>query len=138
MAGQRGRDIEIKVGDGGDPQTFMSVAGIRARTISLGAGAVECTTAESPSAWRRLLARAGTKRVEVAGSGAFKDAASDARLRAIFFAREAATFELVIPDFGKLRGPFAITELTYGGAHDGEATFSVRLASAGVIEFSAI
>ena len=39
--------------------------------------------------------------------------------------------------FGVLRGPFVIVELTYGGEYDGEATFSVRLASAGLVTFDA-
>lgn len=137
MAGQRGRDVLIKVGDGGEPETFATVAGIRAKTIALSAGVVDATTAESPEAWRELIAGAGTKRADVSGAGVFKDAASDERMRAIYFAGEAASFQLVIPDFGTLEGPFVVSELSYGGEHDGEATFAVKLASAGVIAFEA-
>lgn len=72
MAGQRGRDVLIMISDGGAPETFVSVAGIRARTISLSAGLIDGTTAQSPQAWRELIAGAGTKRAEVAGSGVFK------------------------------------------------------------------
>ena len=135
MAGQRGRDVLISIGDGDDPEAFFDVAGIRARTISLTAGLVEATTAQSPDGWREVIAGAGVKRAEVAGSGVFKDAMSDALMRAAYFAGDVSNFELVIPGFGTLRGPFAITELTYGGEHDGEATFSIRLASAGLVTF---
>ena len=138
MAGQRGRDVLIKIGDGGAPESFITVAGIRARTISLSAGLVDATTAESAEAWRELIAGAGTKRAEVAGSGVFKDAASDELLRAAYFAGEAASFELIVPGFGALRGPFVLAELSYGGEHEGEAAFSVRLASAGAIFFEAV
>ena len=137
MAGQRGRDVLIKIGDGGAPETFATVAGIRARTISLSAQPVDATTATSPQAWRELIAGAGTKRIEVAGSGAFKDAASDERIRVAYFTGETARFQLVVADFGVLEGPFAVAELTYAGEHDGEAMFSIRLASAGVISFEA-
>jgi len=137
MAGQRGRDVLIKIGDGGAPEAFATVAGIRARTISLSAQLVDATTATSPQAWRELIAGAGTKRIEVAGSGAFKDAASDERIRAAYFAGEAAQFQLVVADFGVLAGPFAVAELTYAGEQDGEAMFSIRLASAGAISFEA-
>ena len=137
MAGQRGRDVLISIGDGDQPEAFVLVAGIRARTINLTAGLIEATTAQSAQAWREVIAGAGVKRAEVAGSGAFKDAESDALMRAAFFAGRASTFELVIPDFGVLRGPFVISELTYGGEHDGEATFAIRLASAGVVTFEA-
>lgn len=138
MGGQRGRDVLVKIGDGGEPEAFVAVAGMRARTISLSTRLVEATTAQSPEAWRELIANAGTKRIEIAGSGVFRDAASDARLRAAYFAGEAPVFQLVIADFGILAGPFAIGELAYAGEHDAEAVFSIRLASAGVISFEAI
>ncbi|RYG30520.1 MAG: phage major tail protein, TP901-1 family [Burkholderiales bacterium] len=135
MAGQRGRDVLIKIGDGGSPETFVSVAGIRARTISLSAGLVDATTAESPLAWRELAAGAGAKRAEVAGSGVFKDAASDARMRVAYFNGEAPRFRLVIPNFGVMEGSFVISELSYSGEHDSEAGFALRLVSAGVVTF---
>jgi TP901-1 family phage major tail protein len=137
MAGQRGRDVLIKVGSGGSPEAFATVAGIRAKTITLQTGLADATSADSAERWRELLAGAGAKRADVAGSGVFKDAASDARLRGLFFAGEAARFELVIAGMGFIRGPFLVSELAYGGAHDGEATFSVRLSSAGVLAFEA-
>lgn len=37
MSGQKGRDVLIKIGDGEDPEVFVTVAGIRAKTISLNA-----------------------------------------------------------------------------------------------------
>ena len=138
MGGQRGRDVLIRIGDGEEPESFVTVAGIRARTISLSARLVDATTAESPVAWRQLIASAGTKRIEVAGAGMFNNAASDARLRAAYFAGEAPTFQLEVAGFGILEGPFAIGELAYAGEHDSEATFSIRLASAGVISFESI
>lgn len=138
MAGQKGRDVLIKIGDGGAPENFVAVAGIRARTISLSAGLVDATTAQSPEAWRELIAGAGTKRAEVAGAGVFKDAASDALMRQVYFSGEAALMQLVIPGFGVMQGPFVVAELSYGGEHDGEAVFSVRLASAGAISFEAV
>lgn len=137
MAGQRGRDVLVRMGDGGDPEAFTTLAGLRAKTISLGAGLVDATTGESPGAWRELLDGAGIRRVEVSGAGVFKDASSDALMRAAYFDGKASSFRLVIPDFGVLDGPFVVAELTYGGAHDGEATFSVRLASAGAVTFEA-
>jgi TP901-1 family phage major tail protein len=137
MAGQKGRDVLIKIGDGGAPENFVTVAGIRARTIALSAGLIDATTAESPDAWRELIAGAGTKRAEVAGSGVFKDAASDALLRHAYFSGKAARMQLVIPGFGMLQGQFVVAELSYGGEHDGEAVFAMRLASAGAISFEA-
>ena len=107
MAGQRGRDVLIKISDGGAPETFVAVAGIRARTISLSASLIDATNALSPQAWRELIAGAGTKRAEVAGSGVFKDAASEHRG---FTAKDlvAVPWDFSVPD--PMTGPEFMTD----------------------------
>ena len=50
-------------------------------------------------------------------------------------ADDVAMMQLLIPGFGVMQGRFVVSELSYGGEHDGEAVFSVRLASAGAISF---
>lgn len=137
MAGQKGRDVLIKIGDGGAPEAFVTVAGVRAKTISLNARSVDGTSGESPDAWRELIAGAGVKSASVSGAGVFKDAASDALIQQSFFEQAVRTFQLVIPDFGVLQGPFLIEALDYSGDHDGEAAFSITLASAGALSFTA-
>lgn len=137
MPAAMGRHLWLKIGDGCEPEEFVVVAGVRARTITLSAGLVEATTAASPGAWRELVAGAGTKRIEVSGTGLFADAASDARMRAAFFAGETPNLRLEVAEFGVISGPFAIAELAYRGEHDSEATFSIRLASAGAVSFEA-
>ena len=44
MSGQKGRDVLIKIGDGEDTEAFVTVAGIRAKTISLNAKTVDGTS----------------------------------------------------------------------------------------------
>jgi len=138
MSGQKGRDVLIKISDGEDPETFGTIAGIRAKTISLNARTVDGTSGESPDAWRELIAGAGVKAASVSGAGVFKDAASDALIQQAFFAQAVRAFQLVIPDFGVLEGPFLIEALDYSGDHDGEAAFAITLASAGALSFTAL
>lgn len=137
MAGQKGRDVLIKIGDGAGAEAFTTVAGIRAKTISLNARAVDATSGESPDAWRELIAGAGVKSASVSGAGVFKDAASDATLQQIFFAQAVRNFQLAIPGFGILQGPFIVESLDYSGDHDGEAAFALTLSSAGALSFTA-
>ncbi len=137
MAAQAGRDLLIKIGDGGSPESFTTVAGLRAATVSLNAKTVDATDADSAQLWRTLVPEAGVKSLAVSGSGVFKDAASDAALRAAFFAAEARTYQLIAPDFGVFEGTFQIAALEYSGRYDGEAQFSLSLASAGPIAFTA-
>lgn len=138
MTAQAGKDILIKIGDGGDPPDFATLAGLRARTISLNARTVDATDADSAGGWRELLPGAGVKSASVSGSGIFRDRAADETARAAFFAGAAKVFQLVIPDFGVLQGPFVIAALEYSGRFDGEAQYALTLASAGEIGFSAL
>ena len=138
MAGQKGRDVLIKIGNGGAPETFATVAGVRAKNISLNARTVDGTSGESASAWRELIAGAGVKSASVSGAGVFKDAASDALLQQTFFSQAVRNFQLVIPDFGVLDGPFLVEALDYSGDHDGEAAFAITLASAGIVSFTVL
>jgi len=136
MAAQRGKDILIKL-DAQGSGDFDTVAGLRATRIALDAAPVDATTAESAGRWRELLAGAGARTVSVSGSGLFKDGASAAALRTVFFDGATPPFELVIPDFGRIAGPFQITRLEYAGDHDDAATFALSLESAGAVTFTA-
>ena len=137
MAAQRGKDILLKIGDGATPEVFVTVAGLRARTISLNARTVDATDCDSAGRWRELLSGAGVKSAAVSGQGVFRDAASDAAIREAFFAQSARTWRLIVPDFGTLQGPFLVAALEYAGEHEGEASFALSLASAGEIAFEA-
>jgi TP901-1 family phage major tail protein len=137
MTAQRGRDLLIKTGDGADPEVFTSVAGLRATTLAFNAQAVDITNADSADAWRELLA-GGVKSATISGSGVFKDAASDAALRTAFFNAAIGNFQIVIPGFGTVTGPFKITALQYDGPYDGEVKLALSLASAGALTFASL
>lgn len=137
MAAQKGKDILLKIGDGASPEVFATVAGLRTRTLSLTARGVDATDSDSPGRWRELLAGAGTRQVSVSGAGIFRDAASDAAIRAVFFNQAARNWRLIVPDFGTLEGPFLVAALEYAGDHEGEATYALTLSSAGEVTFAA-
>ncbi|MEM7662002.1 MAG: phage major tail protein, TP901-1 family [Pseudomonadota bacterium] len=136
MAGQRGRDVLLKIE--GAPDEFTTVAGIRSKTLSFNSGLVDGTHTQSPDAWRELIAGAGVKSARIGGSGVFKDAASDALIRGAFFDGQVLNWQIILPDFGEITGPFMISELTYAGDHNGEATFSITLESAGQMTFGVL
>jgi TP901-1 family phage major tail protein len=136
MAAQKGKDLLLKIDDGAGG--FTTVAGLRTRQLALNAETVDVTNAESAGRWRELLAGAGVRRAGVIGSGVFKDEASDARLRQVFFEGEIRTYQVVVPDFGRIEGPFQITGLEYRGDHAGEVTFEMSFESAGQLTFTAI
>ncbi|HUN12605.1 MAG TPA: phage major tail protein, TP901-1 family [Rhabdaerophilum sp.] len=135
MAAQRGKDILLKLDDG--TGTFVSVAGLRTRKFALNAEAVDVTHSESAGRWRELLDGAGVRRASVTGAGIFCDAQSDALVRQVFFDGLVRSWQLVLPDFGTIAGPFQVTALEYRGEHAGEMTFDLTLESAGALAFTA-
>ena len=137
MAVQNGKDLLVKI-DLTGIGNFQTVAGLRATRISFNAESVDVTSLESQGGWRELLAGAGVKSASISGSGIFRDEASDERARQIFFDGETPPFQVVIPDFGTVEGPFQVTAIEYAGSHDGEATYELSLASAGLLTFTAL
>lgn len=136
MTAQKGKDLLLKVdSDGGG--TFVTVGGLRARSLAFNAATVDATDQESAGRWRELLAGAGLKSARLSGSGIFKDAASDETLRQYFFDGTVRDWQVIVPDFGTVEGPFQIVTLEYGGRHDGELSFELGLESAGALAFTA-
>jgi TP901-1 family phage major tail protein len=136
MAAQKGKDLLLKISDGAG--AFVTVAGLRTRRIALNADTVDVTDAESAGQWRELLGGAGVRRASVSGTGIFKDQASDALLRQVFFDGLTRDWQIVIPGLGILTGPFQISNLDYRGEHTAELTFDLSLDSAGALNFTAV
>lgn len=137
MPAQKGKDLLLKVDSDGSG-AFTTVAGLRSRSIAFNAESVDVTHAESTGQWRELLAGAGIKTARVTGAGIFKDAASDATVRDYVFNGTIRDWQVVIPDFGTVTGPFQITSFELTGRHDGEIAFEISLDSAGALTFAAI
>jgi TP901-1 family phage major tail protein len=137
MAVQSGKDLLVKVDLTGDGQ-FETIAGLRATRISFNAETVDVTSLESAGGWRELLGGAGVRSASISGSGVFRDANTDERARQIFFDGEVPDFQVIIPGFGVVQGPFQISGIEYAGSHNGEATYELTLASAGALGFTAL
>jgi TP901-1 family phage major tail protein len=86
----------------------------------------------------QFIAVAGVRRASVSGAGVFRDEAADAAVRAMFFDDVIGAWQIAIPDFGLVEGPFQIASLEYRGEHDGEVTFEIALESAGALTFEAM
>jgi TP901-1 family phage major tail protein len=136
MGAQKGKDLLLKLAD--NANVFVTVAGLRARQIAFNAEAVDVTHAESAGRWRELLAGAGVRRASISGAGLFKDGASDALVRQVFFDGLIRDWQVIVPDFGTIQGPFQISTLEYRGEHAGEVTFEMSLESAGLMTFAAL
>ena len=137
MTAQKGRDLLLKI-DSNGTGTFITVAGLRSHTLSFNAETVDVSHQESAGQWRELLAGAGLKTSAIRGSGIFKDAQSDATIRTYFFDGTIRNWQVIVPDFGVIAGPFQIASLEIAGRHDGEVSFDLALESAGELTFTGI
>lgn len=135
MAAQKGALLVLKVGNGGSPETFTTVAGLRSTSISLNDETVDVTHKGS-SAKRTLLGGAGVSSVSISGSGVFTDDATETTLKNNWASGSLANYQVFIPDFGTYEGSFQLTSLEYAGEFNGEVTYSVSLESSGNIAFS--
>ncbi|KZK83497.1 Phage major tail protein 2 [Pseudovibrio sp. Ad13] len=135
MVAQAGKDLLLKLDTVGDG-TFESVAGLRSRRLALNATPIDITDAESTGRWRELLAGASTRQASLSGSGLFRDKASAEKVRMAFFAGELRSWQVILPGFGTLEGPFHLSALEYSGDYRSEVTFEISLESAGALTFT--
>jgi len=136
MTAQKGKDLLLKL-DSDGAGSFVTVAGLRARTLAFNAATVDVTDTESVGRWRELLDGAGVKTARISGSGIFKDASSDETIRQYFFNGTVRDWQVIVPELGTVEGPFQIASLEYAGQHDGEVSFDIGLESAGALSFVA-
>lgn len=129
---RRGRDLLLKIEEDG---SYVTVAGLRTKSVKLNSQKVDVTD-QGSNGWAELLPEAGIRSVAVTGSGVFRDAISDAKIRSAFFAQTVLNAQMILPDFGIITTPALVTSLTYGGTFKGEATFELTLTSAGEPSFA--
>jgi TP901-1 family phage major tail protein len=137
MSAQSGKDMLLKLDQTGSG-AFLTVAGLRTRSLSLNAASIDVTDAESAGRWRELLDGGGIRKAALSGKGIFKDQTSDAAIRSLFFSGTIRHWQLVLPDFGIVEGPFQIVSLEFSADHAGEVSFDIALESAGEMTFAAI
>ena len=132
MSAEKGSAFLLKIGDGGDPPDFGTVAGMRTTQLSINGEAVNVTTKDS-GGWRELLSGAGIRSVSVAGSGIFTGSAAEARLKSNALAGLIDDYELSFESGETMRGRFLITRLDYAGDHSGERSYALNLESSGAV-----
>ncbi|USA39021.1 phage major tail protein, TP901-1 family [Pelagerythrobacter marinus] len=132
MSAQKGSAFLLKLGDGGDPPAFTTVAGLRTTQMSVNGDTVVVTHKQS-GGWRELLSGAGTRSVSVAASGIFLASEAEAAIRAHALAGTIGDYELSFEDGERMRGRFLVQRLDYAGDFNGERTYTMQLESSGPV-----
>ncbi|RIV86677.1 phage major tail protein, TP901-1 family [Aurantiacibacter zhengii] len=132
MTAQKGSAFLLKIGDGAQPPTYETVAGLRTTQMSINGDAVVVTHKQS-GGWRDLLSGAGTRSVSVSAAGIFLGSDAEAAIRAHALAGTIEDFELSFEDGAKLRGRFLVQRLDYAGDFNGERNYTLQLESSGAV-----
>jgi TP901-1 family phage major tail protein len=132
MGAEKGSAFLLKVGNGGEPPVFATVAGMRTTQMSVNGEAVNVTSKDS-GGWRELLSGAGVRSISVAASGIFTGSAAEIRIKSNALAGQIDDYELSFESGEKLRGRFLVTRLDYSGDYNGERNYALSLESSGAV-----
>lgn len=133
MAVESGAAFLLKLSDGGQPETFQTIAGLRTTQMSVASEPVVVTNKGS-GGWRELLGAGGTRSVSLSGAGVFTGSAAETRLKSMALEGGLGRFEVSFEGGERLRGNFQVVRLDYSGDFNGERAYAVSLESSGPVE----
>jgi TP901-1 family phage major tail protein len=132
MSAQKGSAFLLKIGDGTQPPTYNTVAGLRTTQMSINGETVVVTSKDS-AGWRELLSGAGSRSVSVSAAGIFLGSAAEAAIRANALAGTLDDYQLSFEDGEKMQGRFLVARLDYAGDFNGERNYTLQLESSGEV-----
>jgi TP901-1 family phage major tail protein len=132
MSAQKGSAFLLKIGDGAQPPTYNTVAGLRTTQMSINGETVVVTSKDS-AGWRELLSGAGSRSVSVSAAGIFLGSAAEAAIRANALAGTLDDYQLSFEDGEKMQGRFLVARLDYAGDFNGERNYTLQLESSGEV-----
>lgn len=132
MPAEKGSAFLLKVGNGGEPPVFATVAGMRTTQMSVNGEAVNVTSKDS-GGWRELLSGAGIRSVSVAASGIFTGSEAEGRVKGNALTGTLDDYELSFESGERMRGRFLVTRLDYSGDYNGERNYALSLESSGPV-----
>ncbi|MBV8971637.1 MAG: phage tail protein [Sphingomonadaceae bacterium] len=132
MAAELGSAFLLKIGDGGSPPAFATIAGLRTTQLTINSDTVVVTNKGS-GGWRELLSGAGFRSVSLAGAGVFNGSAAEARVKANALAGVLDTYQVVFASGETMTGQFLVTRLDYAGDFNNERSYTIALESSGSV-----
>ncbi|MDJ0642788.1 MAG: phage tail protein [Erythrobacter sp.] len=132
MPAQNGSAFLLKIGDGGSPVSYETVAGLRTTQMSINGDTV-VVTHKGSGGWRDLLSGAGTRSVSVSAAGIFLGSGAENAVRGHALAGTLDDYELSFEDGERLRGRFLVQRLDYSGDFNGERNYTLQLESSGPV-----
>jgi TP901-1 family phage major tail protein len=135
MAKYCGKDFLIQISAGGSPETWTTVAGMRASSMTLNGETVDVTDKDDQP-WKTTLAGCGILSMSASMSGHITDSATVATLVNALMNRTATRFKLVSGKADYFTGSFRVTSMERNGEYNGAEQYSVSLEATGTITYT--
>lgn len=132
MAAEKGSAFLLKIGDGGSPIAYATVAGLRTTQLQINGEAVAITSKDS-GGWRDLLSGAGVRSVSVSAAGIFTGSTAEGRVKANALSGTIDSYRLSFESGETMTGRFLVTRLDYAGDYNGERSYTLALESSGPV-----
>jgi len=132
MSAEKGSAFLLKVGDGGSPVGYTTVAGLRTTQMTVNGAMVEITSKDS-GGWRDLLSGAGVRSVSVSAAGVFTGSAAEARVKGNALSGVLDDYQLAFESGESVTAKLLVTRLDYAGDYNGERSYTIALESSGPV-----
>lgn len=129
MVAQRGR-LTLLYADleGGSPQNFVQLPGLRDNTWTINGQQVDVTTKDS-NAWRQLLTGAGIRSLDISVSGIFQDSTVEETARGWGFDQSLNWWQIQLENGDRLEFQAQIRGYERAARFDGADEYSFTLES---------
>lgn len=134
MTAYKGNLVLLKIGDGGQPQQFRTVGGLRATRMTVNRQVIAAADVTS-GGWRRVLEQGGVASVRVQGDGVFTGTVEEGRLRAQAMSGTAADYRLFFGNGDRMEAAFVVAGYERSGRVGELEGFSLTLESAGAVTY---
>ncbi|MEP3224894.1 MAG: phage tail protein [Parasphingorhabdus sp.] len=132
MPAEKGNAFLLRIGEGDNPDSYTTIAGLRTTQLSINGEPVAITTKDS-GGWRALLSGAGTRSISVSGAGVFTGSDAEIRMKNHAMNGSIESYELSFESGDNMRGDFLVSRLDYSGDYNGERSYTVSLESSGAV-----
>jgi len=135
MAVLKGNAMLLKVGDGGSPATYSTVAMQETTSIKFNGKDVDISSKDS-AGMRELGDGMGLLDCEITANGVVDTVANMKTLYDAWVANAVAGYEMIFDGGDTIEGNFMITSLQFDGPLEDKQTYSITMKSSGALTYT--
>ncbi len=135
MTRQHAKQVVLKVGNGGTPETFTAIGGMQMTRLHIRRGIVVASHA-GDSGWRPVRSESGERQISISGQGEFTDSAAEETLRNHAFSGSVVNYQIDFGVGGKITVPCVVASYERLAEMREAMTYRLTLESAGIAVYA--